>query len=196
PSRQYVIGSRRCRQRLAQMLAAGKPPERAALVERRSVAEVELLLEDEGFAGLVEHYRAMAALPEAEKLRALKAMALDLLHLALQAGDVRAAVFFAYEDLHQRNPAQSLALAAIRAARRAAERETPRPEVRRSVTPRAEPRREADFAWCAATQPSPAHAAALAAEEARALPARVARTGRTLTGRLVAEAERAGTATA
>src|SRR5690606_38416783 len=194
PSRQYVIGSRRCRQRLAQMLAAGKPPERAALVERRSVAEVELLLEDEGFAGLVGHYRGMAELPETEKLAALKAMALDLLHLALQAGDVRAAVFFAYEDLHKRNPAQSLALAAIRGAQGAAEADTPRPEVRRPVTPRAEPRREADFAYCAATRRAPTHAAALAAEEARTLHARVARTGRALTGRLVAEAERAGTA--
>jgi hypothetical protein len=193
-SRQYVIGKRRSRQRLAQMLGGGVPPSRAAAVERRSEAEVELLLEDEGFAALVEHYRRFAGLPEEEAVAELRRLARDLLHLALRAGDVRAAVFSAYEELQGRDPATSLARAAIRKARRAAEAPAPRPE--RRLPPRKPEiiRREADFAWCAATQPSEAEAAVLAAEEAVRLPARVAATGRKLAGAVLAEAEREGTA--
>jgi hypothetical protein len=195
-SRQYVIGKRRSRQRLAQMLGGGVPLSRAAAVERRSEAEVELLLADEGFAALVEHYRRFAELPEDEALAELRRLARDLLHLALRAGDVRAAVFFAFEELRGRDPAAVLARAAIRKARRPDEAPAPRPE--RRLPPRKPEivRREADFAWCAATQPGESEAAALAAEEAAHLPARVAATGRKLAGAILSEAEREGTAEA
>jgi hypothetical protein len=193
-SRQYVIGKRRCRQRLAQGLAAGRSPKALAAVNRLGEAEVELLLKDESFQELVAHYRTLAALPEAEKLAALRRKALDLMELALDAGDVRVAIFFANEELHGRDPGLTLAKAALRAVEREAGRTAPVPERRPASRPPAAPRREADFPYCAATQPGPVEAAALAAEEARRFESRLATTRRSLTGRLLAEAEREGTA--
>src|SRR5690606_37335483 len=120
---------------------------------RRSEAELLLLLQDEGFTALVDHYRRFAELPDGERLAELRRLALDLLHLALRAGDLRAAVFFLDEQRRGRDPATSLARAAIAKARRAAAATTPPPERRRPPRPPSEPpRREADFAWCAATQ--------------------------------------------
>jgi hypothetical protein len=192
--RHYVIGRRRCRQRLAQGLAAGRSPRALAALNRLGESEVELLLEDESFQDLVAHYRTLAQLPEAEKLAALRRKALDLMELALDAGDVRVAIFFAYEELHGRDPGLTLAKAAVRTLEREAARTAPVPERRPASRPPAEPRREADFPYCAATQGSPGEAAALAAEEARRFESRLATTRRGLTGRLLAEAEREGTA--
>jgi hypothetical protein len=194
-SRQDVIGTRRCRQRLAQGLAAGRSPKALAALNRLGEAEVELLLKDEGFQDLVAHYRTLAELPEAEKLAALRRKALELMELALDAGDVRVAIFFAYEELHGRDPGLTLAKAAVRAVEREAVRTAPPPERRLPLRPPFEPpKREADFPWCAATQAGPTEAAAMAAGEVRRFEARIGTTRRGLTGRLLAEAEREGTA--
>jgi hypothetical protein len=192
--RQYVIGRRRCRQRLAQGLAAGRSPKALAALNRLGESEVQLLLKDQGFQDLVAHYRTLADLPEAEKLAALRRKALDLMELALDAGDVRVAIFFAYEELHGRDPGMTLAKAAVRAVEREAARTAPVPERRHSPKPQAEPRREADFPYCAATQAGPTEAAAMAAGEVRRFEARIGTTRRSLTGKLLVEAEREGTA--
>ena len=49
PSRQYVIRTRRCRQRIAQRLGAGQAVETVAAIERLHAGEVETLLGDDGF---------------------------------------------------------------------------------------------------------------------------------------------------
>src|SRR5690349_19994477 len=96
PPRQpsYPFRRRGDRRRVALRLARGMALSGIAAIERTPVGEVLRLLEDAGFARLVEHHRRLADLPEEARLDLLSAEELALLELALSAGDVRAALSF------------------------------------------------------------------------------------------------------
>lgn len=192
PQRRYPFWARRDRRRAAQALAAGRAPEEVALVERVSVLEVETLLRDSEFDALLAHYRAVAALPKAERLARLAHMALEILELALETGDLRVAMFVLHEQEAGRDPARTVALALDArmeraAAKPAAPRPEPRPRARHEVPP---PR---DWDHCAAVHETAEHAEGLALERLRTV--RQAHRGvlGRLAQRLEGEAERMGT---
>src|SRR4249919_2404527 len=116
--KQYVFRARRDRRRLAQRLAILRPV-LAAGVERVSPDELERLLCDGGFARLVGHYQALARLPGEERLTRLETAALELLELAVDAGDLRTAAFVLDERSHGRNPARTLAEGVVASLKRA-----------------------------------------------------------------------------
>jgi hypothetical protein len=194
PSRQYAIRPRRCRQRLAQRLGAGMDACAAAAVERLLPSEVEGLLGDAGFQALVAHYRGFAARPRAERVRHLADLALELLQQALAAGDVRAAIFFRVEHAAGRDPSLTLAERVACRLERAPCAPVPPARVVPPRSPAAPPRREADYGWCAATQPDEDAAAALAEGEAAKAGARLAAKTASLADAVTAEAERRATA--
>jgi hypothetical protein len=109
PARQYVIGSRRCRQRLAQKLGRGLRPAEVAAIERRPVEEVAALLEEPGFQELAAHYAGLNALPEAERRSRLVGLARAMLGRLVACGDLRAICFALFEEKNGRHPAGSLA---------------------------------------------------------------------------------------
>jgi hypothetical protein len=201
PGRQYAFGRRGDRRRMALRLASGWGLEQVALVERAHEGSLRALLQDDGFTRLVVHYRALLEQSEDERLRRLTELAFTILNDALEAGDVRVAVFFMAQRFDGKNPARTVAAALLRACARQAALPAPAeaPPEPRAAAPRtatAAPRRETDFPFCAATQASPEAAATLAEAEAARLPARLAATAAKLKAALLAETERAGTATA
>src|SRR4051795_2243739 len=74
------------RMRLAQRLAAGLPPARAAAAERVPEAEVETLAAEPAFERLVAACRRLDALPEAERVERLLKLAMSLLERAVWEG--------------------------------------------------------------------------------------------------------------
>ena len=200
PGRQYAFGRRADRRRMAMRLAAGWGTHEVALVERAHEGSLRELLRDEGFTRLVGHYRELLAASEDERLRLLTELAFAILTDALEAGDVRVAVFFMAQRLDGKNPAATVAAALVRAAERSIaasrEPEQPRSPSCRAASATPAPRREADFPYCAATQPAPEAAESLAVTEAARLRSRLAATVARLKAELLTESERAGTITA
>jgi hypothetical protein len=192
--RQYVITTRRCRQRLAQRLGAGACREQAARAERLTAYEVEALLAEDSFQALVAHYQALQALAPEARLDRLTALAIELLELALAAGDVRVAIFVVRESRAGRNPARRLAEHAIERLQRAVSRAAPPGRSAGRGGGPVPPRSEADFPYCAATCATNDAALALAGEATAACEAQVAATRDALAMKLTREAERDGTA--
>jgi hypothetical protein len=208
PGRQYAFGRRGDRRRIAQRLAAGWDVGQVALAERAPEVALRELLRDDGFERLVAHYRELLARDPDERARHLAELAFAILTTALEAGDVRVALFVMHERLRGRRPDDTVARALARSLEAAA---TPLPEPpaaeppARPATaparpparsPAAPPRREADFPYCAATQPSPEAAEALAVAEASRLGAGLQATVARLRQQLLGETERAGTVSA
>jgi hypothetical protein len=81
----------RSERRLSRRLAAGLTPAQAAAAEGVPAAEVEALLADPEFAGLVEAYREIESLPEAEARARLLSQARRLLEEAVLAHLARGA---------------------------------------------------------------------------------------------------------
>lgn len=104
--------------RLGRRLAFGLTPAQAARVEGIEAAEVERLLADPGFAGLVDEYRALDALPDEERRRVLTNLARNLVQEAIASGDLGAALFVLREEACGRDPARTLADGVIAAHRR------------------------------------------------------------------------------
>lgn len=149
------------RRRLSQRLAFGLTPAEAARAEGLPVAEVDALLADPDFAGLVEEYRALEALPEDRARGLLTRLARLVLEEAVSLGDLRAACFVLREEGRGRDPARTLADGVIAARRRAASPPPPPPVAARpAATVPTAPRRPADpvdlvadrMAWRAAAQ--------------------------------------------
>ena len=106
--------------RLAQRLAAGLPPARAAAAERLPEAEVEALAAEPAFERLVAACRRLDGMPEAERVERLLKLAMSLLERAVREGDVRAAVFVFRACERGRHPGRVLAEGVVRAQARAA----------------------------------------------------------------------------
>jgi hypothetical protein len=180
-------------------------PVLAAGVERVSPDELERLLCDGGFAKLVAHYQALARLPAEERLGRLETAALELLELAVDAGDLRTAAFVLDERSRGRNPARTLAEGVVASLKRAGRPGPERQAVAAAVAPLADAGREGEAAakarptpgglWdeCAATLPSEAAAEAKAMAEAEATRLRLQHTAARLRTRLMGELERMGT---
>jgi hypothetical protein len=212
--RAYAFKRRGDRQRIAQGLGAGRGVAEVAAAERCAVADIDRLLHDPGFQALVRHWEALAALDPAARLARLTAMAMELLELAVAAGDLRAAMLVTHEARHGRDPARTLAAAVERrltagaagtpaapaappaAAAPAAPAASAKDSAPAAPAPTATPPEAArePFAFCAATLGCDARAARLAEIEAGRVAARLARIRRSLAAKLVAECERAGTA--
>ncbi|WGF89905.1 hypothetical protein [Marinivivus vitaminiproducens] len=109
----YRFAPRRSRRRVAQILAAGHDPVRAARIERVAAGEVAALLGDESFGLLVAHYRDLAALPRAARIDRLADLALEILELGLEAGDLKLAMFVLHERARGRDPSRSVALRVV-----------------------------------------------------------------------------------
>jgi len=183
PPRQYVFRARHDRRRIAQRLAASLRPSIVAALEGTSDADIETLLGDAGFARLVKHYEELRALPPDARLAKLKDTAMEVLELALEAGDVRVALFVMAEGGAGRHPAETLAKGVVKSIERAVpqvqmrpgkckEPPAPRP-ARDEASPQAPEQAassaadsEQDFGFSAAAQPSSADAQALAMAEA------------------------------
>lgn len=196
---------RRCdRQRVAQRLGLGMATDEVAAIERAEPSAIRRLLSDEGFGRLVEHYRTLGAMDHAERLARLTGEAMLLLELGIGAGDLRVAAFVVHEAGHGRDPAATLAAKVDAVLARACGTEPPRapgepvpeptppPDAAADARPPA--RCDAQFSWCAATQPDELAAVELAEQEAGRAAGRLGRTIAGLTGRLVRETERVGTA--
>src|SRR4051812_18574441 len=89
PHRQYVFRARHDRRRIAQRLAANIRSSIVAGLEGTREADIEALLGDAGFARLVRHYEELRALAPEARLGKLKDTAMEVMELALDAGDVR-----------------------------------------------------------------------------------------------------------
>ncbi|WP_088560704.1 hypothetical protein [Arboricoccus pini] len=193
PRRRYPFWARRDRRRTAQAMAAGRSAEEMALVNRVPVMEVEKLLRDEEFQELLRHYSAVASLPYEERIARLAPLALSILEMGLETGDMRVAMFVLHEQHRGRDPARSMAERFVARAEAAARETQPRPE-RRLPVPPAEPRQPpGDWSHCAAIPEHQEEAEALALADLR----RVARDNRAelnrLADKLASEAERMGT---
>jgi hypothetical protein len=118
-------------------LAAGLTPAQAARSEGIPVAEVECLLAEPAFLELVAAYRAIEALPPAERVARLKQLAWGVLEMAMVDGDVRVALFVAAMSASGRDPGQILAEAVVREAERASKPPPPaRPSPHSPLPPR------------------------------------------------------------
>jgi hypothetical protein len=82
--------------------------------------EVEALLARPDFRRLLDAVRALAVLPEEERLARLEQMAWCTLELAMAEGDWRCAAFVLTERRLGRNPARTLAQRVVKAQARAA----------------------------------------------------------------------------
>jgi len=111
PRPRYAPLARRgaSRLRLGMRLARGVGTGAVARAEGVPKVEVDRLIEEPDFAGLIAAYRDLAALPEADRLARLTALAFDVLELALTDGDPMVAVFVIEEAHAGRNPARTLA---------------------------------------------------------------------------------------
>jgi hypothetical protein len=118
---------RRAERRLCRRLAAGLTPAQAARAEGVEETEVETLLADPDFAALVDEFRALQALPEAEARALLLRLARGVLEEAAVEGDVRVALFIWREETRGRDPAATLADGVVAASRHAARPPAPVP---------------------------------------------------------------------
>src|SRR5690606_15576278 len=103
----------------AQALAAGVSVASVAAIERTEPQEIERLLGERSFKALVEHYRSDGEDGREARLERIAAVALDLLELAIESGDVRAAIFFLAERRCGRDPGRTMAEAVLRSIERA-----------------------------------------------------------------------------
>ena len=193
PRRRYPFWARRDRRRTAQAMANGRTAQEMALVNRVPVMEVEKLLRDEEFQELLGHYRTIAELSYDERLARLAPLALAILEMGLETGDMRVAMFVLHEQQRGRDPAMSIAKRFIARVEASAHEVRPKPE-RRQPAPPAEPRQPpGEWSHCAAVPEHPEDAEALALADLR----RVERSNRAelnrLADRLASEAERMGT---
>lgn len=139
--RRPSLTSPRGRLRAARRVAAGLDPGALAQAEAASPAEIEALLAQPRFQRMVASCRALAALPEAERLERLLVLAWQVLEQALIELDVGAALFVAEECRRGRHPARTL-VAAVLAQQRVAATTPARTARPRAGAPRA--RRPAD----------------------------------------------------
>src|SRR5690349_16558991 len=151
----------------------------------------------------------MMAVGRDERLRRLAEVALDILQLALVAGDVRVALFYTREMRAGRDPSMSLAEAVETAMQRHAIRPVPPPAPpplsREEMlllpdppppAPRAMPQLEVDFPHIVHREATPIGAQLKALAERGKLDARLDPTADRLVQQVVNEAERFGTAVA
>jgi hypothetical protein len=203
PRRQYVIGSRRCRQRAAQRLGLGMAPGEVAAIERRPVEEVEALLQDGSFQDLVAHYEKLASLTAEERRARLVRLAQAMLERLVAAADLRAVAYVLHEEACGRDAGVSLAL---RVERKVASPPAPEMQAQPRRAPPPDPallwpdplgtlpaRPAEPFSFCATAQPSEEAASALAGAEAARADRRLGRASCQLAAGLAAEAEREGT---
>jgi hypothetical protein len=211
--RQYVFRARHDRRRIAQRLAANIRPSLVAGLEGTREADIQALLGDAGFARLVRHYEELRALAPDARLAKLKDTAMEVMELALDAGDVRVALFVMAEGRAGRHPAETLAKGVVRSIERVVPqvqmrpgkcKEPPQPKADRTEAP--EPQAQAkeqaaapvsgseqNFQYSAATQATATDAQALAMAEAARLRSRIEATGNALRRRVIHEMERIGT---
>jgi hypothetical protein len=112
--RNYVFRRREDRRRIAVRRGAGMSPVDIAAIERTTPERIERLLSDESMAALVTHYGALQAMNADERLRRLSSLALEMLELAVEVGDLRAAAFVVAATSAGRHPADLLAAAICR----------------------------------------------------------------------------------
>jgi hypothetical protein len=120
PRLRHPLASPRGRWRAAHRIAAGLAPAAVARAEQVAPAEVEALLARPDFQELVASCRALAALPEEERLARLEQIAWCTLELAMADTDWRCAAFVLTERRLGRNPARTLAQLVVKAQARAA----------------------------------------------------------------------------
>lgn len=190
PRRRYPFWARRDRRRTAQALASGRSAADVATLNRVPLREVESLLRDREFAALLAHYREVAALPRAARLERLAGMALEMLELAVETGDMRVCMFVLDEQRAGRDPALSIAEQAVRMSEEAG-LDQPRPSRPRAPAPPGE-KPYNEWQHCAATKVTPEDAEELAVMEGRRQAGQLRRTLARLARRLMAEAEREG----
>lgn len=198
PSR-FRFTTRRCRRRCARGLAAGRSLAEVAAVERVAVIEIEALLGDAQFQARVAHYAAIAALPRPMRLARLAEVALEVLEHAVEAGELRVAMFVLHEQRRGRDPSMTLAEAALARIEEdpAAQKARRAPAADRSADARdgeeSVGRRDAAWTHCAAAHAHVMDAEATAVHDLRTVEAGLRRQFAALAERLVTEAERAGT---
>ncbi|WGF89111.1 hypothetical protein [Marinivivus vitaminiproducens] len=189
-----MIPARRCARRTAQALAAGRRIEEVAALQRVPVRAVLDLLDADGFQALLAHYRAVAALDAEARLERLTQVALELLELGLETGDLQAAMFVVAERRAGRHPGRTLAAHAIARIEAEAARTRPVPAPRRPTAPRARPPLPAGPWNHLAAAFGAAEVERCALDRLAALPALRRRTLDRLADRLLGEAERLGAA--
>ena len=118
PGRQYVFQSRQNRRRIARRLAAGWSVEQTAMVERAHEGSLRALLRDDGFMRLVAHYQALMQLDPEAQLKRMTELAYAILTDALEAGDIRVAVFVFDQQLKGLNPGRTVAEAVLKSIER------------------------------------------------------------------------------
>jgi hypothetical protein len=106
------------RLRLSRRLAAGVGVARAAAAEGMAAAEVEDLLADPEFAGLVEACRELDAMPEEQAAERLVGLARFCVEDAVHRGDVRVAFFVLREHQRGRYAPRTVARGVVAARRR------------------------------------------------------------------------------
>ena len=135
--------------RISHRLATGMTAGEVARAEAVEVAEIEGLLAQPDFSGLVDAARALAARPDAEQTARLVTLARFALEMALADGDMRVAFFILREADRGRDPAATVAEGVLAASRRKApggDAATFRPP--RSASPRPRGRAEdPDARW-------------------------------------------------
>jgi hypothetical protein len=210
PHRQYVFRALHDRRRIAQRLAASLRPSIVAALEGTREADIAALLGDAGFARLVRHYEELRALAPEARLARLKDAAMEVMELALDAGDVRVALFVMAEGRAGRHPAETLAKGVVRSIERAVPqvqmrpgkcKQPPAPKPDRNAAPESRPQAkeqaanpaagsEQNFGFSAAAQPTSVDAQVLAMAEAEKLRSRIRATGNALRRRIIHEMER------
>jgi hypothetical protein len=122
--------------RRSRRVAAGMSPREVARSEQVDEAEIQGLLQQADFAALVESWHVIDALPQAEQMRRLVALARQAIEQALYDWDVPAAFFVLREDARGRDPAETIAHGIIAASRRRARASTaPPPAAGTGVAP-------------------------------------------------------------
>jgi hypothetical protein len=111
--------------RVSQRLAAGMSVAEVARAERTDTKAIESLLARDGFAAVIESYRAMAEQPEAEQTARLVRLARIAIENALSDWDMGAAFFVLREDAQGRDPAHTIAKRIIATAKRTADSVAP-----------------------------------------------------------------------
>jgi hypothetical protein len=129
------------RLRLVRRLAAGMSAKRAAAAEGLPAEEIDSLLADPAFTGLVESCRHLDALPEDEAVERLVKLAYHVIEDALNRGHVMVGFYVIREHERGRNPACSLARSARLRTRRTALRVPPRPACVQPCSTRPSPMR-------------------------------------------------------
>jgi hypothetical protein len=111
---QYTFRRRNDRRWIAKRLAAGMSAVEVAAVERTTPEQIEGLLGEQSFRRLVAHYEALGRLDPETRMRRLMALAVDLLEIAMEEGDIRVAAFLVEEGRAGRQPAETIARGIVR----------------------------------------------------------------------------------